>query len=83
MTEEIRVVVLKDDNVFVAQCLEVDVAAQGTTPELAISRLRSALSAELKAAHDNGKQLADLGRAPESFWAVFESEVIERTALVA
>jgi len=35
--------VLKEDRVFVAQCLEVDVASQGTTEAEALANLREAL----------------------------------------
>ncbi len=35
--------VLKEDNLFVAQCLEVDVASQGETEGEALANLREAL----------------------------------------
>lgn len=83
MTEQIRVIILKDDGLFVAQCLEVDIAAQGRTPEEALGRLRTAFYSEKREAAEAGKTLDDIGPAPKAFHAVYESDVIERTALVA
>lgn len=81
MTEQIRVVVIKDENVYIAQCIEVDVAAQGKTPEEAMQRLEIALRAEAAEARENGKTLEDLGPAPEAFRSVYDADVVERTAL--
>lgn len=83
MNKQIRVVVLKDENVFVAQCLEVDVAAQGPTAKDAVANLRCALNAESREAIKAGKTLADIGPAPEAFHKIYDHDVVDRLALVA
>ncbi|MGR9312144.1 type II toxin-antitoxin system HicB family antitoxin [Rhizobium leguminosarum] len=83
MAEQIRVIVLQDDGVFVAQCLEVDIAAQGKTAEEAMARLKLAFNAEVREAKESGRSLMDIGPAPEAFAMMYGSKVVERTALVA
>jgi predicted RNase H-like HicB family nuclease len=43
MTTAFTAVVTQEDDLFVAQCLEVDVASQGATEEEALANLREAL----------------------------------------
>ena len=43
MTRESGAVVTQEDDLFVAQCLDVAVASQGTTEEEALDNLREAL----------------------------------------
>jgi len=43
MTASFTAVVWQEDDLFVAQCLEADVASQGRTEEEAIANLREAL----------------------------------------
>ena len=43
--------VVKEDRLFVAQCLEVDVASQGETEEEALSNLREALELHFEPPH--------------------------------
>lgn len=83
MADGIRVVVLKDDDIYVAQCLEVDVAAQGATPEQAMQRLKVALCAEEEEARQSGKSLDDIGPAPDAFRAVYDGDVVDRTCIAA
>lgn len=83
MAEQIRVIVLKDEDVYVAQCLEIDIAAQGRTADEAMARLRIAFRAELADAKENGRSIEDIGPAPEAFSMMYDSNVVERTALVA
>ena len=44
MKKSLSAVVWQEDNWFVAQCLEVDVASQGETEEEALNNLRDALA---------------------------------------
>lgn len=81
MAEQLRVLILKDGDVFVAQCLEIDIAAQGHTEGEAIARLRAALMAELECAKEAGKSLADIGPAPKHFEMLFGAQVVNRTQL--
>lgn len=43
MKKSLKAVVWREDNLFVAQCLEVDVASQGETEEEALKNLSEAL----------------------------------------
>jgi predicted RNase H-like HicB family nuclease len=36
---------------FIAQCLEIDIASQGETPELALANLQEAIALHLEAPH--------------------------------
>lgn len=83
MNEPIRVIVLKDSGVFVAQCLEVDIAAQGKTEAEALSRLRVAFNAEVAEAKEQGKSVMSIGPAPGHIHALYNSEVVMRTKLAA
>ena len=44
MTTSFTAVVTQEEDLFVAQCLEVDVASQGATEEEALANLREALA---------------------------------------
>jgi predicted RNase H-like HicB family nuclease len=81
MANPLRVVILKDGDIFVAQCLEYDVAAQGKTEEQAIKRLKACLRAEEEIAAAEGRELSDIGPAPEAFHAVYDSDSISKTQL--
>jgi predicted RNase H-like HicB family nuclease len=43
MTTTFTAVVTREDDLFVAQCLEVDIASQGATEQEALANLREAL----------------------------------------
>jgi hypothetical protein len=79
MAAPLRVIVLKDETVFVAQCLEVDVSAQGTSETEALSRLKAVLRAEADAAKVAGTNLSDLGPAPQAFHVLYKSNFVRRT----
>jgi hypothetical protein len=83
MADKFRVIVLRDGDVFVAQCLEVDIAAQGTTADEALTRLGVAFRAELREAQATGRSIEDIGPAPEAMSLMYESDVVERTTLAA
>jgi len=42
-TKKLTAVVTKEDNWFIAQCVEIDVASQGETEEEALKNLKEAL----------------------------------------
>ena len=83
MAQQFRVIVLRDGDVFVAQCLEVDIAAQGKTESEAKSRLRAVFHAEMEALKEKGADISSIGPAPDSFQALYDADVVERTELVA
>ena len=65
-----RVIVIKEENMFVGQCLEHDICAQGSTvPEL-MERL--SLTASLEA-DDRGGSLEGLEPAPDHFHQMWDS----------
>lgn len=71
-----RVLLLKEDAVWVAQCLEYDIAAQGTTVTEAKDAFTRHIAAQIKVALKHGDEpLADFSRAPKYYWDLFsESE---------
>ncbi|WP_375568786.1 hypothetical protein ABWH92_12380 [Ahrensia marina] len=71
MDKDIRVVIVQDGDLYFAQCLEVNIAAQGTTRDEAMERLRIAFNAE---ARERGETIFDLGPAPEEYVRMYESE---------
>ncbi|MGD0113576.1 MAG: type II toxin-antitoxin system HicB family antitoxin [Armatimonadota bacterium] len=48
MTTTFTAAVWQEEDLFVAQCLEVDVVSQGTTEEAALANLREALELYLE-----------------------------------
>lgn len=83
MAEQFRVVVLKDEDMFVAQCLEVDISAQGKTAEEAVSRLKIVFNAEIEDARVAGVDVREIGPAPDSFHVMYVNDVVEKTVLAA
>ena len=70
----VRIIVFKNGEKFVAQALEVDIAAQGETPEEASRRLDVALKAEAREAKAAGRELFDMiGPAPEMMRVLYEN----------
>jgi len=78
MDRTIRVVVFRDGDRYIAQALEVDIAAQGPSPEEASRRLETALSAEAREAEAEGRDLFDIGPAPETIRVLYEDRVVRR-----
>jgi hypothetical protein len=74
----VRVVVFKDGDHYVAQALEVDIAAQGASPEEASRRLGVVLDAEAREAKAEGRDLFDIGPAPETMRVLYENQVVSR-----
>ena len=83
MDQEIRVVVFRENDGFVAQALEIDIAAQGATPEQAFERLKVTFRAELREAECEKRDISEIGPAPASFHAMFEDDVVMRELLKA
>lgn len=77
--KEIRVVTFQEGDLFVAQALEVDVCAQGKTPDEALLRLKAALRCEEKLAEEEGRSLSDIGPAPQPFHVLYRNNNVTRT----
>ncbi len=73
----IQAIVFEEEDAWVAQALEVDVAAYGATRERAIENLRDSLNAQVLV--PAGERLfAELGPAPPEVWeAVKSQQVVE------
>lgn len=83
MNPAIRVVVFKDGDLFIAQALEVDVAAQGQTAEEATTRLQRALRTEAREMASAGRSLFDIGPAPVPFHALYDNRTVSREVMQA
>jgi hypothetical protein len=72
----IRVVVFKDDEMWVAQCLEYDIGAQAGDIDTLNDRLNVALKAELKESIERHKKpFAGIEPAPLRFQTMWEHRV--------
>jgi hypothetical protein len=81
MAEPLRVIVLKDGDLFVAQCLEIDIASQGHSEADALAKLKLLFRAESDLAREKGTTLFDLGPAPDRFHAIYGADVVGRSEL--
>jgi hypothetical protein len=79
MVEQFRVIVLKDGDRFVAQCLEIDISSQGLSEADVLAKLKLLFRAEADVAREKGCNLADIGPAPERFHAIYGAEVVGRS----
>jgi len=55
-----------------AQCLEYDIAAQGSTIRDAIFEFQRTFVAELTVCASNGQSLEEIDAAPNYYWKLFE-----------
>jgi hypothetical protein len=83
MNRTVRTVTYKDGDLYVTQALEVDIAAQGSTATEAFERFGIALRAEAREAEAAGRDLFDIGPAPNVFHALFQGDVVAREQMVA
>lgn len=76
----IRVVIFKEGDLFIAQGLEVDICAQGSSPEDAGRKFGIALNAEAQEARDKGLSLFEMiGPAPAVFEALYKQDEVSRS----
>jgi len=72
-TETIRVIVFRDNEMWVAQCLEYDIGAQAKDIDTLNARLEVVLRGEFNASMErHGKPFAGVDRAPEHFHVMWE-----------
>ena len=73
-TEALRVVAFREGETWVAQCLEYDIQAQGSTFQCATRRLRGAVSSEARYTTDkHGEPFKGIDAAPSMYVDLFES----------
>lgn len=72
--DTIRVVVYRDCEAWIAQCVEYDICAQGSDFDTAMRRLIGTVNAECKYTLEKfGKEFAGIGPAPAVFADKFEA----------
>lgn len=73
-SKPIRVVMFRDGNSWVAQCLEHDIRAQADSLEKLQSRLQFALNLEREASVEiNGEPFKGIDPAPASYFEMWEN----------
>ena len=72
--DTIRVVVYREDEAWIAQCVEYDICAQGKDFDTAMRRLIGTVNAECDyTLKKHGKEFAGIGPAPSVFADKFEA----------
>ena len=67
-----RVLLLKEESVWIAQCLEYDIAVQGATVAAAQDAFVRTFAGQIAVALHHGEEpLATFQRAPEHYWDLF------------
>ena len=69
---KIKILLLQEDNWWVAQWLDCDIAAQAKTMVDAVRELTSTVAGRIKACQKEGIDPFDLPKAPEIYWKLFE-----------
>lgn len=73
-TEALRVVAFREGETWVAQCLEYDIQAQGSSFQCATRRLRGAVASEARFTHEkHGTAFHGIDPAPAMYVDLFES----------
>jgi hypothetical protein len=71
---KMRVVIFQDGDVWIAQCLEHDISAQGIDFQSAMRRLTATVAAESRHTQEGGgDEFAGIDPAPEFFHRMFEA----------
>ena len=83
MTLDVRVLVFPDGDLFIAQGLEFDVAAQGRTELEALARFDVVMRAEMMEAMAEGRDTLDIGAAPHPIPDLAAGHVVTRELLAA
>lgn len=64
MTAKVHAAVFRSGDHYIAQCLELDIAAQGRTEREALDRVRLAFLAEIGAARERNGSVFEIGPPP-------------------
>ena len=69
----VRTIVFREEGMYVAQCLEYDIAVQAPDVDLVLDRLKLTLEAELEMCREEDKDLADcISPAPNYYHGLWE-----------
>jgi hypothetical protein len=71
-SQTIRVVVFKEDDKWIAQCLEHDICTVADDLDTLQCRLDVAIEAEIDLCRSEGRDLSSLPAAPEHFFSLWE-----------
>ena len=73
--ETIRVVVIRDGDMWAAQCLEYDIGAQAASVGVLMDRLAGVIEAERVESMERsgGEAFAGIPKAPKHFWDLWEN----------
>lgn len=66
---DLRAVVYKEEDLFVAHCLEMDIVGSGNSPEKAIDQMQELLEAQFDLSIKNNLEI--IHPAPEGYWSSF------------
>jgi predicted RNase H-like HicB family nuclease len=75
---DLRGVVYREGDVWIAHCLELDVVAEGDTPEKAIQDAVDLCVFQIETAVENNDLESVFRPAPSKFWTLFNSESAKR-----
>ena len=79
-----RVILLKEEAMWVAQGLEYDIAAHGVTPDEANEAFALAFAAQVAMALHLGEEpLANIGKAPQEYWDRLEKSLLLAAPITA
>lgn len=77
-TETIRVIAYREDEMWVAQCLEYDISAQGHSFQACMRRLTATVNAESEyTLKRHGSEFATIDSAPQTYFDMFEAAMGE------
>jgi hypothetical protein len=68
---DLRVIVYPHHRLWIAHCLEMDVAAEGTTPAEAVDTLIALCDLQIRSALDDADLPSIFRPAPAEFWHMF------------
>lgn len=68
---EFRVLLYPEDGWWIAHCLEMDLPAEGKTPQEAVKNLMSIANVQIAAAMDEGNLESIFSAAPPELWKMF------------
>ena len=73
----LHTIIFRDGDLYVASGVELDIVAQGKTVREAEERLETVLKAELKEAEQSGRDVFDIGPAPDEIVSRFREKSAE------
>lgn len=70
--DKLDVILINDGGMYVAQCLQYDIATQGDTIDDAKRAFEYVVAAEIGYCLSSGRTLADLPAAPKCYWDLLQ-----------